>query len=263
MIGLFDSGYGGLSVFRVLKETLPDTPLIYYADHEHCPYGQKSKEYLINRAEKITEVLIEQGAEIIVVACNTATAAAIDHLRNSYDIPFVGMEPAIKPAALSSITKAVGVLATEGTFSGKLFNETKEKYAKDIKVVIQPGTGLVELVEAHKMHTYKSWQVLYPLLKKMKEENVDQIVLGCTHYPFLFEDIQKLAGEHVTLIDPAPAVAKQVVRIKETILDFPKKGKAQFYQFITSHADVKNFRASVLKLVDVNGDNTLFAYDWS
>ncbi|ANQ49360.1 glutamate racemase [Flammeovirga sp. MY04] len=259
MIGIFDSGYGGLSVQKAVMQLMPTTSIVYFADHQYCPYGRKSKEELIERAFFIVDALIEQGAQLIIVACNTATAAAIDTLREKYDIPFVGMEPAIKPAALASTSKKVGVLATEGTFSGKLFKQTKEKFAQGVEVIIQEGVGLVELVEKGLMGTYKAHQVLYPIIAKMKAHRVDHLVLGCTHYPFLKDDIQKMLGDKVRLIDPSPAVAQQAQRLYQK--DESKPEIKKYYRFITSGLKVKEYRRNILQLLQLDEENTLFMYE--
>ena len=156
MIGLFDSGVGGLSVWRELYKVLPQEKYLYFSDAGHCPYGPKSKEEIILRAKTITEYLIGNGAEIIVVACNTATAASIEYLRGNYNIPFVGMEPAVKPAAINTRTGAIGVLATKGTFKGELYLRTLHKFASNAKVLEQVGEGLVELVENGEVETPKA-----------------------------------------------------------------------------------------------------------
>ncbi|AZQ61302.1 glutamate racemase [Flammeovirga pectinis] len=254
MIGFFDSGVGGLSVWRAFQKEAPTIPLLYFADQEFCPYGEKSHDELIERADKIAEFLISKGAKIIVVACNTATAAAIEFLRNKYPIPFVGMEPAIKTAALASTSKAVGVLATEGTFSGRLFNETKEKYAKGVNVIIQAGKGMVDLVENQLIGTSAAHKVLKNLLVEMIAQDVDHIVLGCTHYPFLKNDIQEIVGTEVTLIDPAPAVVRQIKRIidKENLV-FDNNEK---YQFYTTNNNVSVFQQQVIQLVPITKNNT-------
>ncbi|KXX69945.1 glutamate racemase [Flammeovirga sp. SJP92] len=248
MIAFFDSGLGGLSVWKTFQAQYPNYTTLYYADQQYIPYGSKTKEELIERAVKITDFFIENGASIIVVACNTATAAVIKSLRAQYNIPFVGMEPAVKPAALSSKTKAIGVLATEGTFSGELFKQTKEKFTKGVNVIVQPGYGMVELVEEGAAGTSKSLDVLTPLVTPMINENVDQIVLGCTHYPFLKEDIQKIVGEKVNLIDPAPAVVKQIKRLMPNVTNEEKV----IHQFFTSSPDLVSFKAGVEKLIGNN-----------
>ncbi|NME68534.1 glutamate racemase [Flammeovirga aprica] len=244
MIAFFDSGLGGLSVWNTFYEQMPEQSMLYFADQKYIPYGSKTKEALIERAYKITDFLISKGATIIVVACNTATAAVIKSLREKYDIPFVGMEPAIKPAALASKTKSIGVLATEGTFSGELFKQTKEKFTKGINVIVQPGYGMVELVEEGMMGTENAIAVLKPLVVPMLQEKVDQIVLGCTHYPFLKEDIQKIVGVEVNLIDPAPAVVKQIKRV----MSAPLAEAEPKYHFFTSNDSITNFQLGVEQL---------------
>ncbi len=208
-IGIFDSGLGGLSVWLEVIKELPNTSIIYYADSGNCPYGNKSEAEITRLSKACTEFLLEQGCEMIIVACNTATAAAIEILRATYDVPFVGMEPAIKPAALQTQTGNVGVLATKGTLEGRLFNQTKSRYAQDVQVHIQIGEGLVELVENLEMNTPKAKDLLKQYLQPMLANNVDKIVLGCTHYPFLTPMIQQLVPKQVTIINPAPAVARQ------------------------------------------------------
>lgn len=208
-IGVFDSGVGGLSVWKELVKILPNEDLVYYADNANCPYGPKSKEEVIALSKKVASFLIEQNVKMVVVACNTATAAAIDYLRTTYSIPFVGMEPAIKPAALNTKTGCIGVLATAGTLSGSLFNATRQKYAADKKVIMQVGTGLVELVESARHHSDEARTLLMEYISPMLEANADQIVLGCTHYPFFRPLVDDIAGPNVTIVDSAPAVAKR------------------------------------------------------
>ncbi len=215
MIGIFDSGIGGLSVFREIRKVLPDEKYIYFSDNAHCPYGEKSKEYIINRARNITDFLISKGADIIVVACNTATAAAIATLRQEYCIKFIGMEPAIKPAALSTRTGVIGVLATAGTLKADNYLNTKGKYAEGIKITEHIGQGFVELVESGKTSGEEAEATVRASLKPLLDEGADRIVLGCTHYPFLIEAIRKVAQElyperELEIIDPAPAVAKHL-----------------------------------------------------
>ena len=209
-IGLFDSGIGGLSVWRELTRLLPFQHTVYYADTAFCPYGQKTQEAIIARAVHITDFLLAKQAKLIVVACNTATAAAIDYLRKHYDIPFVGMEPAVKPAALLSKSGVVGVLATQGTFKGRLYHETAERFAANTTIIEQCGDGLVELIEAGKIDTPEMDTLLHKYIDPMLAANADYIVLGCTHYPFLISAIRKITGGRVELLDPAPAIAQQV-----------------------------------------------------
>ncbi|MBR5836672.1 MAG: glutamate racemase [Bacteroidales bacterium] len=213
MIGIFDSGVGGLSVFREIHKILPDERFIYYSDNAHCPYGEKSREYIIDRARTITSFLISQGADIIVVACNTATAAAISTLRKEFPIPFIGMEPAVKPAAQATKTGVVGVLATAGTLKATKYIDTREKWAQNVKIVEHIGQGFVELVENGKITGPEAEEVTSRSVKPLVDAGADTIVLGCTHYPFLADTILKVTGKHVTLIDPAPAVAKHLLEV--------------------------------------------------
>lgn len=213
MIGIFDSGVGGLSVFREIHKILPEERFIYYSDNAHCPYGEKSREYIIDRARTITSFLLSQGADIIVVACNTATAAAISKLREEFPIPFIGMEPAVKPAAQATKTGVVGVLATAGTLKATKYIDTREKWAQNVKIVEHIGQGFVELVENGKLTGPEAEDVASRSVKPLVDAGADTIVLGCTHYPFLAETILKVAEKPVTLIDPAPAVARHLLEV--------------------------------------------------
>lgn len=213
MIGIFDSGVGGLSVFREIHKILPEERFIYYSDNAHCPYGEKSREYIIDRARTITSFLLSQGADIIVVACNTATAAAISKLREEFPIPFIGMEPAVKPAAQATKTGVVGVLATAGTLKATKYIDTREKWAQNVKIVEHIGQGFVELVENGKITGPEAEEVASRSVKPLVDAGADTIVLGCTHYPFLAETILKVAEKPVTLIDPAPAVARHLLEV--------------------------------------------------
>ena len=210
-LGLFDSGVGGLSVGREVVKLLPHEHTVYYADSAYCPYGQKHPNEIIERCDHITDFLVrQQQCKLIVVACNTATAAAIDHLRSACSLPFVGMEPAVKPAALHSVTGVVGVLATQGTFKGRLYHETLERFAGHVQVIEQPGDGLVELVESGATGSGETLALLEKYIRPMLRANIDHLVLGCTHYPFLIPAIRKITGERVIILDPAPAVAQRV-----------------------------------------------------
>ena len=221
MIGIFDSGIGGLSVFREIRKLLPEQSYIYYSDSAHCPYGEKSKEYIIDRACSITRRLMEMGVEIVVVACNTATAAAISTLRKEFPIKFIGMEPAIKPAAALTKTGVVGVLATAGTLKAEKYLDTREKWAQSITVVEHIGEGFVELVEKGQTLGAEAEAVVQNSLVPLLEAGADTIVLGCTHYPFLADTIKKVAAAHGAdgnsfhLIDPAPAVARHLLEVME------------------------------------------------
>ena len=220
MIGIFDSGVGGLSVFREIFKLLPEEKYIYFSDNAFCPYGEKSRSFIIERAREITHFLLSEGCDIIVVACNTATAAAISTLREDFPVNFIGMEPAIKPAAKATRTGVVGVLATAGTLKADKYIDTCAKWAQDVKVVEHIGQGFVELVERGELMSPEAEKTVADSLLPLLEAGADTIVLGCTHYPFLTETIAKVAAENtdrqVSIIDPAPAVAKH---LKETMED--------------------------------------------
>ena len=185
MIGVYDSGVGGLSVWRELVKLMPDEDYVYFSDAAYCPYGPKDPAFIVERASAVTDFFLEKGCELIVVACNTATAAAISHLRAHYSIPFVGMEPAIKPAILRSRSGVVGVLATAGTFKGKLYLSTLARFAGDVKVIERVGEGLVETVEKGILDGPEVEALVRRCIDPMLEAGADHIVLGCTHYPFL------------------------------------------------------------------------------
>ncbi len=212
-IGIFDSGVGGLSVFREIRKSLPDESIVYFADSANCPYGSKDKDAARALAGNSVEFLLDQGCKMIVVACNTVTAVAIDEFRRRYHVPFIGMEPALKPAARLTATGKIGVLATENTFNGRLFKQTREKYASGIDVMVQPGYGLVELVENGDHESDRAMDLLKEYLLPMISQGADTLVLGCTHYPFLINTIMKITRNKMQIIDPSQAVAAQTKRI--------------------------------------------------
>ena len=233
-IGIFDSGVGGLSVWRELVKALPNEDVIYYADSKNCPYGPKTKDEIIRIVKSITEFLIDKGCKIIIVACNTATAAAIDYLRANYNISFIGMEPAIKPASLNSQTKSIAVLATEGTFNGRLYLETSQRFAKDVKLNIKVGDSLVDIVEKGLINDRSTKTYLTKLINPLIELNIDHLVLGCTHYPFLIPVLKDILPEKVKIIDPAPAVVKQTKRVLEENNLLKPGNENPKYDFYTS-----------------------------
>lgn len=212
-IGVFDSGVGGTSIWKEIIRHLPNENTIYLADSKNAPYGNKTKQEIIDICIKNTEILISKGAKIIVVACNTATTNAIDILRSKFNIPFIGIEPAIKPAALASLTKAVGILATKGTLSSDLFHKTSKTFASNIIVVEQEGTGLVPLIENNQIDSLEMEILLKKYLDPMLHKNIDYLVLGCSHYPYLIPKIKEIIGNNVTIIDSGFAVAKQTEKI--------------------------------------------------
>jgi glutamate racemase len=216
-IGVFDSGVGGLSVLRAIRRLLPGQPVIFLADQGHVPYGSRPLEEVRLFAEGITQFLLERGCGSIVVACNTASAAALHYLRRVYPrVPFVGMEPAVKPAAEFTHSRVVGVLATPATFQGALYASVVERFAQGVTVLQHTCPGLVSQIEAGCLEGMETRRILEDALRPMLAQGVDTIVLGCTHYPFVIPLIQEIAGPGVSVIDPAPAVARQVQRLLET-----------------------------------------------
>ena len=208
-IGFFDSGLGGLSVWMEVNVKLPNEETIYLADSINAPYGVKSKDQIIHLAEKNTEFLLEHDCKIVVVACNTATTSAIKHLRDTYDVPFIGIEPAVKSAALQTKKNKIGILATEGTLVSSLFLETSEKYTKDITTINQHGTGLVKLIEDGDLGSEELKLLVQHLLKDMVSEGIDYLVLGCTHYPFLIPILKEILPKSVKILDSGEAVARR------------------------------------------------------
>ena len=230
-IGLFDSGIGGTSIWKEIHELLPHEDTIYLADSKNAPYGQKSKEEIIQLSSKNTEYLLNQNCKIIVVACNTATTNAIKELRAKYDVPFIGIEPAIKPAALHSQNHAIGILATQGTLNSELFHKTAEKF-QDTKIIEQIGHGLVPLIENGEMNSKEMDFLLHQYLEPMIAANIDYLVLGCSHYPYLIPQIEKILPKEIKIIDSGEAVARQTKSILSEInaLNTRKDGgEAVFY----------------------------------
>ena len=212
-IGVFDSGVGGLSVWREIVHQLPVENTLYFADQAHVPYGSRSVDEIRDYAKWIADFLLARGAKLIVVACNTASGAALHYLRETFpETPFVGMEPAVKPAAERTHSGAVGVIATPATFQGDLFRELVQRFAAQVRLETQICPGLVEAVEAGALDTPQTRALLHRYLDPMTARGIDHLVLGCTHYPFLSETIAEIVGSTITLVDPAPAVARQVRR---------------------------------------------------
>jgi glutamate racemase len=207
-IGLFDSGIGGTSIWTAVHSLLPNEDTIYLADSKNAPYGQKSKEEIIHLSSKNTEYLLQMNCKIIVVACNTATTNAIKELRAKYNVPFIGIEPAIKPAALHSKTQKIGILATKGTLNSELFYKNVEKF-QDIQIIEQIGYGLVELIENGEINSPEMKKLLLRYVTPMIEQNIDFLVLGCSHYPYLIPQLKKIIPKHIKIIDSGEAVAKQ------------------------------------------------------
>jgi glutamate racemase len=211
-IGVFDSGVGGISVLKHIHALLPNEQLIYVADSQHAPYGNKPEAFIRTRCLTIAELFMAQQVKAMVVACNTATAAVISQMRNQYDMPIIGMEPAIKPAVAASKNGKVGVLATVGTLKSAQFSTLLQSYAKDAEIYQQGCEGLVDLIERGE----RDGEAIHALLKRfcspLMDAGVDTIVLGCTHYPFIKAAIQQLVGHEVAVIDTGAAIAKQLQR---------------------------------------------------
>ncbi|GAB1472520.1 glutamate racemase [Chloroflexota bacterium] len=215
-IGIFDSGVGGLSVLREIRALMPNEDVIYFGDQGHVPYGPRAMEQIQSFSEGITRFLLAQHAKIIVVACNTASAAALTYLRQTFpDVQFVGMEPAVKPAAEKTQTGKVGVLATPATFQGALYASVVGRFANGVELFKNTCNGLVQQVEQGNLDGAETRRILEDALHPMLEKDIDTVVLGCTHYPFVIPMIEEIVGEKVRVIDPAPAVAKQVKRLLE------------------------------------------------
>jgi glutamate racemase len=211
-IGIFDSGIGGLSVLEHIRELLPSEHLIYVSDRAHLPYGDKNKDYILERSKTITQFLLSQQVKAIVIACNTATAAAIKQLRENYPIPIVGMEPGVKPAIRHSRNGMIGVLATQGTLSSHKFKTLLHQHSNGSEVIICPCHGWVEAIEHNGQDHHATIKLVTQQLQPILDSGVDTLVLGCTHYPFLKQTIVKTAGPAVSIIDTGPAVAKQLCR---------------------------------------------------
>ncbi len=237
-IGMFDSGVGGTSIWKEVRKLLPNEDTIFLADSKNAPYGEKSEAEIRSLSVKNTELLLGWQCKLIIVACNTATTNVIDYLRKTYDVPFIGIEPAIKPAALKSTSKTVGILATQGTLSSSLFHSTAENYAAGIQIIEQEGTGLVPLIELGKVDSEETRTLLKRYLTPMIAANIDYLVLGCTHYPYLVPVLKSLLPQQVKIIDSGAAVARQTKAVLEknhVLKEDGKKGNSVFYTNANLH----------------------------
>ena len=230
-IGMFDSGIGGITIFNSIKKLLPKENIIYYSDNFNSPYGGKSKSKIQELSIKNTEFLVNKGCKLIIVACNTATTNSIEELRFNFNIPFVGVEPAIKPAALQTKTGHIGVLATKGTLSSNLFNNTSNQHGSQVKIMEKNAEGLVELIEKGIFDGEKIENILQECLTPMIKKNIDFLVLGCTHYPILIKTIKSLLPKKIEIIDSGKAVAKQTKKLllENKIENTSYVGKDYFY----------------------------------
>ena len=234
-IGIYDSGFGGLTVWREVRRALPGESLVYLGDGKNCPYGSRPEEEVRSLADDAVGELVAAGCKLIVVACNTATAAAIDFLRTKYaPLPIVGMEPAVKPACLHTRSGVVGVLATERSLDGELFRRTAARYGSGIEVLTVPGRGFVELVEQDREATPEAEACVREAVEGMLERGADQIVLGCTHYPFLLPVLRRVVeGRGIEIVDPSPAVARRVVQLLDENDPRAESSHAPEYRFCT------------------------------
>jgi glutamate racemase len=252
-IGIFDSGVGGLSVWREIVQQLPHEDTLYFADSAHVPYGPRGAEQIRHFSEQITRFLTERGCKAVVVACNTASAAALKHLRETFPgLPTIGMEPAVKPAAETTRTKVVGIMATPATFQGKLFQATAGRHARDIRLINQVCTGLAEQIEAGNLDGAETEQMLRGFIQPMLEGGADTIVLACSHYPFALEAIRRIAGPRVNVIDPAPAVARHLGRVLDERGLRSASGQCGRHHFYST-GEVAACRRALQKLVGADG----------
>ncbi|MFN8474956.1 MAG: glutamate racemase [Anaerolineae bacterium] len=252
-IGVFDSGIGGVSVLREIARRLPAENLVYFADSANVPYGNRPQEEIERLSLAAAAFLLRQGAKLIVVACNTASAAALTALRAAYPIPFVGMVPAVKPAVARSQTRKVGVLATAGTFRGRLYADVVERFADGAEVHTQVGQGLVELVEAGNIEGPVAEAAVARYVDPLLDAGVDTLVLGCTHYPFLAPTIERVSGGRLVIVEPSPAIAAQVERVlSEGGLLRPSGTEGTRYYFTSG--DPAHFAAVLARLVKDSGE---------
>lgn len=248
-IGVFDSGVGGLSVWREIARQFPHEDTLYVADQAHMPYGSRSLDEVRAFCEGVVQFMLEQGAKAVVIACNSASAAALRHVRELFpEIPVVGMEPAIKPAVQNTRKGVVGVIATQATFQGRLFASLIEQYGNNARVLAQVGRGLAQAVEAGALDTPETEALVQECLAPMIEAEVDHLVLGCTHYPFLAPVIARLMGPAVAIVDPAPAVARQTGRVLAQRALENSRDRTGRHLFYTS-GDAHAFAAMLARLI--------------
>ncbi len=231
-IGVFDSGVGGLSVLRAMRALMPSENIVFFGDQAHVPYGPREMSQIRDFSAGITRFLLDEGAKLIVVACNTASAAALTHLRETFpQVKFVGMEPAVKPAAETTRTGVVGVLATPTTFQGALYASVVERFAGEVTLLTNTCDGLVQQIERGDLDGARTREILESALHPMLEKNIDTVVLACTHFPFVIPLIEQIVGRDVRVIDPAPSVAKQAQRLLDAGggLNLSAGGKVQMF----------------------------------
>jgi glutamate racemase len=253
-VGVFDSGVGGLSVLRAIRQQLPNESILYFGDQGHVPYGPRPQEEVREFSKAITRFLLGLGAKLIVVACNTASAAALHTLRQTFpDVSFVGMEPAVKPAVENTRTGVVGVLATPATFQGALYASVVERFAGNVTLLQNTCPGLVQQIEVGALDGSETRSILESALRPMLERGIDTVVLGCTHYPFVIPLIQEIVGPEVRVIDPAPATARQVARLLDSAGRRAAYPRSEALRFFTS-GEATRFKALLSKLLNETGE---------
>ncbi|MGI6250236.1 MAG: glutamate racemase [Anaerolineaceae bacterium] len=253
-IGIYDSGVGGLSVLREVRGLLPAEDLIYVGDQAHVPYGLRDMQEIQQLTEGVTRFLLDQDCKLIVIACNTASAAGLKLMREKYpQVPFVGMEPAVKPAAEQTHSGKVGVLATPTTFSGQLYASVVERFAHDVQLFTSTSPGLVAQIEKGNLDTPKTRKILEQALLPMLQEGVDTLVMGCTHYPFVIPAIERITAGKARVIDPAPAVARQVQRVlgqQNLLKPAMQPGTARFF----TSGDPRRFSGLIRHLIGMEAE---------
>jgi len=237
-IGFFDSGVGGLTIWKEVVNVLPDISTVYIADSANAPYGSKPGKEIVQISIEKSQELINLGAEVIVVACNTATTQAISALREKFDVPFIGIEPAIKPAAKSSKSKCIGVLATHGTIESEHFNRAKDTYSEGVKIITQVGEGLVKLIEDGKLNSSTMDNLLRAHLSQLVNYPIDRLVLGCTHYPLLIPQIKNIIQSGIEIVDSGIPVALQVKRVVDQMQIKKQQGNANHTLKSSGNTDV-------------------------
>lgn len=251
-IGVFDSGVGGLSVWREIVRELPHESTVYFADQAHVPYGPRQPEQIRRFCDAITRFMIDLQCKAVVVACNTASAAALKHIRETFpQLPSIGMEPAVKPAAAVTKSGVVGIMATPATFQGRLFQATAGRYASGIKLVNQICDGLADHIELGDLDGPATDAILRKFLDPILGAGADTVVLACTHYPFVIEPIRRIAGSHVNVIDPAPAIARHVRRVLDSHGRLAPQSVAAQHHFLTS-GSTETFRGALQRLVGID-----------
>jgi glutamate racemase len=260
-VGIFDSGVGGLSVSREIHKLLPKAPIYYIADQAHVPYGKRQMDEIFTFSLAISRFLISKGAAVIVVACNTASAAALSALRETLPgTPFVGMEPAVKPATLQTESGIVGVLATPATFQGRMYSTLVERFAQNVRLLTNTLPGLVEAVERGELDTPETRRILVTAIKPMLDEGADTLVLGCTHFPFVLPLIREIAGADVNVIDPAPAIARRTAYLLEqSAINFAGNGETQTVYATTGSSE--KLKTTIRNLLEIETEPVQLAWN--